>query len=59
MYLLILSFSHILNTRLTLNYVNGCHGNKNKTFYILNYHAKILKFSFGHKDFHIADFITK
>jgi hypothetical protein len=33
---------------------------KQKTFYILNaFHAKILKFSFGHKDFHIAVYITK
>ena len=24
-----------------------------------SYHAKIIKFSFGHKDFHITDFMTK
>ena len=25
----------------------------------ISYHAKISRFSFGHKDFHITDFITK
>jgi hypothetical protein len=28
-------------------------------FKCISYHAKIIKFSFGHKDFHITDFITK
>ena len=35
---------------------------KHFTYYSCNciwYHAKILKFSFGHKDFHITDYITK
>jgi hypothetical protein len=36
--------------------VNGCHGNKNKTFYILN--AFHIKFSFAHKDFHFAKVST-
>jgi ATP adenylyltransferase/5',5'''-P-1,P-4-tetraphosphate phosphorylase II len=34
---------------------------KIKHFKCISYHAKIIKFSFGHKDFHITgtDFITK
>jgi hypothetical protein len=31
---------------------------KIKHFKCISYHAKIIKFSFGHKDFHITDFIT-
>jgi hypothetical protein len=33
-------------------------GTKIKHFKCISYHAKILKFSFGHKDFHITDFIS-
>jgi hypothetical protein len=32
---------------------------KIKHFKCISYHAKIIKFSFGHKDFHITDFINK